>query len=487
MHESRLEEFLTGLAASAWTCDVYRAQRAARQSRAGCVWVNDHIPPVIEPGAVPLTAPQEGPRMSQLRRPRLTPEEAAIVRLMSGGRLSRRSVLTGAGVLGMGAVLSACGTSAPGGGATAGAKPTTATDKSATDKVVNWGSWQQYLDFDETSKSYPTLADFTLQTGIKVNYYEEIEDNASYYAKIQAQLHQGKDIQRDIIVMTDWMATRLIRDGLVQKLDRSKIPNAKNIRPGLANVAFDPGRNYSLTWQSGYTGIGYNVQKLKELGVNPPTKVEDLWQPALKNRVMVLSEMRDTIGLILLSQGRKPESFTSDDFNDALTVLDKQLNSGQIRQVVGNSYVDAMKSGDALAVLCWSGDVAVVNAEMRAKDPKLTQDPFAFVKPEAGGMFWSDNMLIPIGSPHKQNVETLMNYYYDPKVAAKVAAYVNYVCPVQGARDEMAKIDGIDRALPGSPMIFPTDEYLKNFHVIRLLTAQEETDFTAAFQKVLGL
>ncbi|HET9658380.1 MAG TPA: spermidine/putrescine ABC transporter substrate-binding protein [Kineosporiaceae bacterium] len=425
--------------------------------------------------------------MSQLRRPRLTSEEAAIVRLMSGGRLSRRSVLTGAGALGMGAVLSACGTSAPGGGVKASAKPNAAADRSATDKVVSWGSWQQYLDYDEASKSYPTLADFTKQTGIKADYFEEIEDNASYYAKIQAQLHQGKDIQRDVVVLTDWMATRLVRDGLVQKLDRDKIPNIKNLRPELVNVAFDPGRTYSLTWQSGYTGIGYNVKKIKDLGIKPPTRVEDLWQPALKNRVMVLSEMRDTIGLIMLSQGKKPESFTSDDFSNALTVLDKQLNSGQIRQVVGNSYVDAMKSGDALMVLCWSGDVAQVNADLKAKDPTLTEDTFAFVKPEAGGMFWSDNMLIPVGSPHKQNAETLMNYYYDPKVAAKVAAWVNYVCPVQGARDEMAKIDGIDKALLDSPMIFPTQEYLTDCHVIRLLTAQEETDFTAAFQKVLGL
>jgi spermidine/putrescine transport system substrate-binding protein len=427
--------------------------------------------------------------MSQPQRPRLNREEAALVRLMSGGRLSRRSMLTGAGALGAGALLSACGTSAPGASASGSAagKPSAAADKSSTDKVVNWANWTQYLDYDETSKSYPTLNDFMKLTGLKANYYEEIEDNATYYAKIQAQLHQGKDIQRDVIVMTDWMATRLIREGLVQKLDKAQMPNAKNIRPTLANVAFDPGRNYSLTWQSGYTGIGYNIQKLKSLGIKPPTTIDDLWQSGLKNRVMVLSEMRDTIGLIMLAQGKQPESFTADDFNNALSVLDKQLNNGQIRQVVGNSYVDAMKSGDALVVLCWSGDVSQVNADMRAKDPKLTEDPFAFVKPDSGGMFWSDNMLIPIGSPHKQNAETLMNYYYDPKVAAKVAAWVNYVCPVQGAQAEMAKLPDIDPSLLTSPLIFPTDEYLKDFHMIRPLTAQEETDFTAAFQKVLGL
>jgi spermidine/putrescine transport system substrate-binding protein len=427
--------------------------------------------------------------MSQPQRPCLASEEAAIVRLMSGGRLSRRSMLSGAGALGLGAFLTACGTSAPGstsGGETA-VKPTAAADESSSQKIVNWANWTQYLDYDETTKAYPTLVDFGKATGLKANYYEEVEDNASYYAKVQAQLHRGRDIQRDLITLTDWMAARLVREGLVQKLDKARIPNAKNILPSLAKVAWDPGRNHSLTWQSGYTGIGYNVRELAKLGLEPPRTVDDLWQKPLKNRVMVLSEMRDTLGLIMLQLGKKPESFTADDFSDALAVLETQLNNGQIRQVVGNSYVDSMKSGDALAVMCWSGDVAQVNADLRSKNPKLTEDPFEFVAPEAGGMLWSDNLMVPIGSPHKQNAELLMNYYYDPKVAAKVAAWVNYVCPVQGAQEEMAKLPGIDRSLLTSPMIFPTADYLKDFHMIRPLTQGEETEFTANFQKVLGL
>lgn len=425
--------------------------------------------------------------MSQPQRPRLSPDEAAIVRLLSGGRLSRRSMLTGAGAAGVGAFLTACGTSAPSamtsGGASA--KPTAAADKSGTEKIVNWANWTEYLDYDETSKAYPTLSDFEKATGIKANYYEEVEDNASYYAQKQAQLRQGKDIQRDVITLTDWMATRLVRDGLVQKLDKAQIPNAKNILPSLVNVAWDPGRNYSLTWQSGYTGIGFNLKKLDSMGIKPLRTVDDLWQPALKNRVMVLSEMRDTIGMIMLQQGKKPESFTADDFNDALSVLEKQLNSGQIRQVVGNSYVEAMKSGDALAVICWSGDVAQVNADMEAQKKA---DRFQFVIPEAGGMLWSDNLMIPVGSPHKQNAEQLMNYYYDPKTAAKVAAWVNYICPVQGAQEEMAKLPDVDKDLLTNPNIFPTADYLKSkVHMIRPLTQVEETEFTATFQKVLGL
>jgi spermidine/putrescine transport system substrate-binding protein len=218
--------------------------------------------------------------MSQPQRPRLSSEEAAIVRLLSGGRLSRRSMLSGAGVLGLGAFLTACGTSAPGGTSGSGVtvKPTAAADKSDSQKVVNWANWTQYLDFDEATKAYPTLVDFDKTFGLKVHYYEEVEDNASYYAKIQAQLHRGKDIQRDIVTLTDWMASRLIREGLVQKLDKARIPNAKNLLPSLAYVPWDPGRNYSLTWQSGYTGIGYNVQQFAKLGLRPPKTVDDLWR-----------------------------------------------------------------------------------------------------------------------------------------------------------------------------------------------------------------
>jgi spermidine/putrescine transport system substrate-binding protein len=426
--------------------------------------------------------------MSQPRRPRLTSEEAAIVRLMSGGRLSRRSMLSGAGALGAGAFLTACGTTAPSGsGGSSVVKPTAAADKSATDKIVNWANWGEYLDFDEPTKSYPSLADFSKATGIRANYYEEVEDNASYYAQIQGQLHQGKDIQRDVVALTDWMATRLIREGLVQKLDKTQVPNAKNILPSLAKVAFDPGREYSLTWQSGYTGIGFNKAELAKLGIPEPKQIADLWDPRLKNRVVVLSEMRDTIGMILLQLGKKPESFTADDFNNALSVMEKQLNSGQIRQVAGQSYVEQLVGKDALAAICWSGDMAQANADYRDKHPNTKEDIFVFHIPEEGGMLWSDNLMIPIGSPHKQNAEILMNYYYDPKVAAKVAAFVNYVCPVNGAREEMAKLPDIDRALVDSPLIFPDAKYLEQVHMIRPLTQAEETEFTANFQKVLGL
>jgi spermidine/putrescine transport system substrate-binding protein len=424
--------------------------------------------------------------MSQQKRPLLAPEEAAIVRLLSGGRLSRRSMLSGAGALGMGIFASACGISDSTGDSTS-VKPTAVADRSRTEKVVKWASWRDYLDIDPTTESYPTLVMFEKLTGIKASYAVDIENNSTYYAEVQSSLHQGRDIQRDIITLTDWTVDLLIREGLVQNLDKSQIPNAKNMLPMLVGVDFDPGRNYSLTWQSGFTGIGYNAAECDKLDITPPKTVDDLWQPQLKNRVMVLSEMRDTIGVIMLQQGKSPESFSRDDFADALSVLEKQLNVGQIRQVVGNSHLEAMKNGEALAVICWSGDVAQANRDMRARDSSLAENPFTFVIPEGGGLFWSDNLVIPIGSPHKQNAELLMNYYYDPRVAAKVAAWVNYVTPVQGAQEEMAKLPHVDRSLVESPMIFPDTDFLKQVHMVRPLTKAEETDFSVGFRKVLGL
>ena len=234
--------------------------------------------------------------MSDRTRPRLSPEAAAIVR----AQLSRRSVLAGA--LGVGA-LAACGTSGTSGtggatgGASGAAKPTAAADMSDTDKKVNWANWTLYLDYDEKTKTYPTLEAFQKQSGIKATYAEDIEDNDTLLRQDPGQLKNGQDIGKDIIVFTDWMAARVIRQGYVQKLDTAQIPNKKNIakprRPRLR-----PGPQYSLTWQGGFAGLAGTRRRSRR-----PEDVADLWKPELKGRVEVLSEMRDTIGLIMGAQG----------------------------------------------------------------------------------------------------------------------------------------------------------------------------------------
>jgi spermidine/putrescine transport system substrate-binding protein len=387
-------------------------------------------------------------------------------------QLSRRTLLRGVGGVGAAAALAACGTGSNDAETTPKPKATV-EDKSDTDKEVRWANWPAYLDFDEETKKYPTLEEFQQKSGIKATYAEDIDDNDSYYGKIQGQLKNGQDIGKDVIVLTDWMAGRLVRQGYVQKLDKANIPNAKNLNPKLQDVDFDPGRNYSLTWQSGYAGLGYRKDKVgRELHT-----VDDLWAPDLKGKVVVLSEMRDTVGLIMLSQGKDISGdFSEDDFMSALEVLQKQVDSGQVRQVKGNSYLEDLRSGNAIAVIGWSGDILL--AQFEEED-----DNYTFTLPETGGTLWSDNMMVPIASPHKKNAEKLMDFYYDPTVAATVAAYVNYICPVEGAKAEMEKIDP---SLVDSPLIFPTEEDLNNVKVFRSLTPDEETLFAEEFQKVIG-
>src|SRR4051812_40155391 len=390
--------------------------------------------------------------------PKRLPEDPTLRRLVSA-QLSRRNVLLGAGGLSLASLLAACGTSGTGKAAQAGATPAVAQDLSASEKEVNWANWTLYLDYDDKAGKYPSLEAFSQASGIKANYAEDIDGNDTYFGKVQAQLAAGQDIGQDIITLTDWMAARLIRLGYTQELDRANIPNADKLLKSLQQVDFDPGRTHSLTWQSGFAGIAWN----KEAIPGGLKSVSDLWKPELKGRVEVLDEMRDTMGLLLLEDGVDiAGKWGSTEFDKALEVLTKQIKDGQIRQVKGNSYKEDLISGDALAVIGWSGDITQLNFEEGGK--------WEFAIPEAGCTLWSDNLMVPVGSPHKANAEALMDYYYDPVNAATVAAYVNYISPVQGAREAMEKIDP---SLVDNPLIFPSDEDLARAHVFRTLSADE--------------
>jgi len=381
---------------------------------------------------------------------------------------SRRSVLSTAGALGLTGLLAACGT----GGSSGTKSEVSVTDISESDPSVNWANWTLYLDYDDKKKTYPTLDAFTKKTGIKVNYAEDIDGNDSYYGKVQGQLKSGQDIGQDIITLTDWMAGRLIRQGYTQELNLDNIPNSANLLPTLQNVDFDPGRKHSLTWQTGYAGIAWNKKAFPK-GLK---SVEDLWDPALKGRVTVLDEMRDTMGLLMLQNGVDiAGQWGETEFGAAADVLRQNIDNGQIRQVKGNSYKQDFISGDAIAGIVWSGDLVQMNFE--------NDDQWEFVIPEAGGTLWSDNLMVPVASPRKANAEKLMDFYYDPAVAAEVAAYVNYICPVLGAKEEMEKIDP---ELVGNPLIFPTDEDLANAHVFRSLDGEEESTLGSQFQEAIG-
>ncbi len=199
-----------------------------------------------------------------------------------------------------------------------------------------------------------------------------------------------------------------------------------------------------------------------------------LTRPDLNGKVTCLTEMRDTMGLILLDQGKDPADFTAEDYDAALATLQDAVDSGQIRQFTGNDYTDGLAKGDIAACIAWSGDVIQL---------QFDSDNIKFVTPEAGVMLWSDNMLIPIKAKHKKNAEMLMNYYYDPAVAAELAAWVNYICPVVGAKEEMEKIDP---DLAKNQLIFPDDATLAKTHVFMSLDEAQEADYQEKFDTVAG-
>lgn len=410
----------------------------------------------------------------RLRRRPLSPEASAVAGALGGG-LSRRALLGTTSAAAAGLALSACAPpEPPSGGPAALDLPDDVSDR---DKTLKWANWTAYLDVDEDTQRYPTLDAFSKRTGIETSYSEDIEDNDSYYAKIAPQLKADQAIDRDIITLTDWMAARVIRDQLVQPLELINLPNVVgNLLDPLREVSFDPGRNYSITWQSGFAGIGYNRKKVgREL-----KSLDDLWTDDLKGKVVVLSEYRDTAAMVMQQQG---VDLTSDwgrtEFENAIEFIEQKIEEGYIRKVKGNSYLNDLTSGNALAGITWSGDVFILAYD--------TDDPnWTFTIPESGGTLWSDNMMVPITSTHRRNAQRLMDYYYEPAVAAEVAAYVNYVCPVKGAQEEMQKIDP---ELAESPWIFPTADFIadNNIQGFPALDADRDIEYADLWsQRVMG-
>ena len=388
----------------------------------------------------------------------LSPEARAII----NSQVTRRGLIAGTGAVGAAGLLAACGSGgsdSAGGGGDAG--------------TVRWGNWPLYLDYDEDTKKYPTLEAFSAESGIAAKYFEDYNDNDEFYGKVQAQLKLNEDIGYDLVTPTDWMAARWIRLGYAQKFDLGNIPNKTNILDSLSSPSFDPKRESTLTWQGIMGGFGWNT-KTNPKGVRT---LDDLFAPQNKGKVVVLSEMRDTIGIILLSQGVDLQTVTEDQFMNAVDFMEGKIADGWIRGVKGNEYAEDLISGDATAVIGWSGDMFILAGDYDGK--------FDFAIPESGGTISGDNFIIPtpVGAEAKANAEKLINYYYDPAVAAEVAAYVNYVCPVEGAQAEMEKIAP---ELANSSYIFPDAAMSAKLNVFRSLTPAEESSWAEAFQQAQG-
>jgi len=414
--------------------------------------------------------------MEQYEPDRLTPAQvAAMRRSFTNGRaaLTRRSLLraSAGGALAVGGLgaLSACGI--PAAGKTEGG--VSSEDRSKEENEISFSNWTEYMDVDDSGNRHPTLDAFTRRTGIKVKYTEDINDNNEFFGKIQPQLAAGQETGRDIIVVTDWLAARMIRLGWVQKLDPSNLPHAfANLSPQFRDPDWDPGRAYSYPWQGISTVIAYNKKALDGIEVKSVSDLLD--NPKLKGRVGFLTEMRDSVGMTLLDMGKDPARFSDDDYDAAIARLQKGVDSGQIRRFTGNDYTSDLTKGDFAACLAWAGDVV----QLKADSPDVE-----FLIPDSGYITSSDSMLIPNKARHKTNAERLIDYYYEPGPAAQLAAYINYVCPVDGVKDELAKIDE-DAA--NNPLIIPDKAMQARSHPFRSLSAKEETAYEEKFAKLTG-
>ena len=392
-----------------------------------------------------------------------------MTRPLTRRELLERAALGGA-ALTLPGFLAACGggDGIEGTGSTTAGGTTTAASKELADKLTI-SNWTLYIDIDEKTKKYPTLEQFTKETGVDVDYIEDVNDNDEWFGKNQAALSKGQPVGRDITVLTDWMAGRMVRLGYVEKLDRDAIPNASNLVDALASPGWDPNREYSLPWQSGLTGIGYDPDKV---GGELTSIAQLLDDPKLKGKVTFLTEMPDTMGLMILDGGGDPSKVVEADFDKAIDRLQKGVDSGQIRQFTGNDYSGPLAKGDIWACTAWSGDMV----QLTADNPNLK-----FVIPDAGGMIWTDNMLIPKGGD-VFTASTFMNFVYDPKIAAQIEAYVNYICPVEGAAEE---IKAIDASLATNQLIFPDAATLAMVKIFDADAADNKA-YKEKFQAVIG-
>jgi spermidine/putrescine transport system substrate-binding protein len=358
---------------------------------------------------------------------------------MTRDQLLRRGA-AGITVLSLPSLLAACG----GGGSS--------SSSGDLNDVLNFSNWPLYIDTPKSLKAAgvkasTTLQQFTKKTGIKVNYYTDINSNSEYFATVQGRLRQGNGIGRDIIVSTDndRFLSDYINNGWAQKLDKSLIPNISNLIAAQASPPFDPKREYTLPWFSGMDGIAWN-EKL----TGPVTTVTQLLtDPKFKGRVGVWNSMGDTLGLVMLENGDDPAKVTDESFNRALAVIQKAQDAGQIRRFYGNDYAQPLATGDLVASMAWSGDIFLLN------DPNIS---WGMAKP--GGIIWTDNMLIPTGGS-VPTASTYMNFVYDPKIAAQLALGAGYISSVTGVKDEASKLNPDAAA---NTLVFPTDEMLSQLH-----------------------
>ncbi len=398
----------------------------------------------------------------------MTPMDRDLERLLrdplTRRRLFRRG---GAAAFGLSALgyLAACGPKTGGVSESASEGPDTIAEDKISDSLT-FSNWPLYIEEDRG-----TLKEFQEEYGTKVKYVEEINDNVEFFGKVRQQYARGDSGGRDIHVVTDWLAARMIRLGYVQRFDPAQLITAQqNLIDRLRTPPFDPGRDFSMPWQSGFAGIVYRKDKVKR----EPKSVDDLFDPDYKGKVTMLTEMRDTVGVVAAGLGHDPEKATLDQFLEAVDKIDEGAQSGQIRSFTGNEFTKDLTKGDSWVIIGWSGD----SVQLKVDNPNIE-----FVAPETGVHLWTDNMQIPVGAPNAFTAQKMIDFVYRPEVQADIAEYVNYICPVEGVQEILAKRDP---ALASNQLIFPNDKTLSDAFIFRQLNPDEERQLDEAFQQAIG-
>jgi spermidine/putrescine transport system substrate-binding protein len=360
-------------------------------------------------------------------------------------------------------VLAACGGGDDeiGVGSESEATTVDASGKPSGELVIS--NWPLYIDKQ-------TVPDFEKASGVSVKYIEDVNDNAEFFGKMQPQLDQGESGGRSIFVVTDWMAKKMYDLGYLQNLDKAAIPNVeKNLLPSLQHPSFDENRDFAIPWQGGMTGVIVRTDLAPDV-----RSICDLFDPKYKGKVEMLTEMRDTVPLVMKCNGVDLSQATEQDWLDAIDKIGQAADDGQIRRFTGNDYARDLTSGDAAAVIGWSGDAV----QLQADNPNIE-----WRMPTEGCMLWFDNMVIPVGAPNPTAAEAFMDYVYDPANQAQIESYVNYVTPVAGTKEIMLKEDP---QLANNQLVFPSDQFTSKCDFAPTITGEEEQKITQAFEAVVS-
>ena len=332
--------------------------------------------------------------------------------------------------------------------------------------IGNWtfSNWPLYMD-------KKIIKAFDAQHGGHTKYVEEINDNDEFYGKVRQQLQANQSINRDIVTLTDYMAVKWVRNRYVQPLDKKNMPNVvKNMVDNLKSVPYDRKRDYTVPWQSGAIGLGYNPKNTgREL-----KSINDLFDPKFKGRVTMFSEPYDSAGSVLLGMGIDPTKAKIGQILTAIEKIQKASDAGQFRRFTGNDYSTDLTKGNIWVALAYSGDLV----QLQSDNPDLK-----FVYPEEGAMTFTDNMMIPAKAEHVYAAEKMMDYVYEPEVAAKLAIFVNYLSPVKGVKEIVEKTDP---DIANNPLIFPSDEIRAKLHSYPALSDTDERTMKEAMAKVTG-